>query len=331
MQAAAEPESESISAPPAAPNAPAVDQPLPCPLCDYDLRGLTEPRCPECGFRFDWRDLTDPDRKRHPYLFEHHPRRNVWSFVRTMLGGLRPRHFWRSLKPSQPSRPRRMVLYWLIATLLLPVSFATVVASECLNRAREHEALRQNQLLMLQQHPPGGRLRTEIADAGGPQAFVDRFIPPVWTPAYVRYTYRIYFQHRAQQNLEVALVMAAWPWLTLATLMIFRASMQRAKARPVHVLRCALYCGDATLWLGLLALFALPPAIQRLDLNRYTAYHDALVAAPLAALFTSWRLSAACRHYLHFHHPAATALAAQAVVLLGVWAWVLGFATSGVQ
>lgn len=24
-----------------------------CPLCDYDLRGLTEPRCPECGYRFD--------------------------------------------------------------------------------------------------------------------------------------------------------------------------------------------------------------------------------------------------------------------------------------
>src|SRR4051794_13009935 len=64
--------------------------PLPCPLCDYDLRGLTEPRCPECGYWFDWSDLIDPTKRRHPYLFEHHSRRNVWSFFRTMLGGLRP-------------------------------------------------------------------------------------------------------------------------------------------------------------------------------------------------------------------------------------------------
>jgi len=30
---------------------------LPCPRCQYDLRGLTVPRCPECGFTFDWQDL----------------------------------------------------------------------------------------------------------------------------------------------------------------------------------------------------------------------------------------------------------------------------------
>src|SRR5687768_18521450 len=31
-----------------------------CPLCDYDLRGLAEPRCPECGYRFTWEELRDP-------------------------------------------------------------------------------------------------------------------------------------------------------------------------------------------------------------------------------------------------------------------------------
>ena len=51
------------------------------------------------------------------------------NIVRTMLGGLRPRRFWSSLKPSQPSRPRRVVLYWLIATLLLPVGYAGAVGS----------------------------------------------------------------------------------------------------------------------------------------------------------------------------------------------------------
>jgi hypothetical protein len=27
---------------------------LSCPLCEYNLRGLTDSRCPECGFAFTW-------------------------------------------------------------------------------------------------------------------------------------------------------------------------------------------------------------------------------------------------------------------------------------
>jgi hypothetical protein len=28
-----------------------LDQPLRCPKCHYTLKGLSEPRCPECGFQ----------------------------------------------------------------------------------------------------------------------------------------------------------------------------------------------------------------------------------------------------------------------------------------
>src|SRR5437588_13128653 len=94
------------------------DEQIVCPLCEYDLRGLSEPTCPECGYRFVWPDLLDPARRRHPYLFEHHPNHNVWSFRKTILGTLRPRRFWTSLVASQPSRPRRLVLYWLVAGFL---------------------------------------------------------------------------------------------------------------------------------------------------------------------------------------------------------------------
>ena len=52
-----------------------------CPMCGYNLRGLAQPRCPECGHEFLWRDLLDPTRRRHPYLFEHHPDHNLRSFV----------------------------------------------------------------------------------------------------------------------------------------------------------------------------------------------------------------------------------------------------------
>src|SRR3954470_8548137 len=89
-----------------------------CPLCEYNLRGLTDPRCPECGHRFDWAVVTDPSRRLHPYLFEHHPERNLRSFARTLWGTLRPRRFWESLPANQPLRPRRMVIYWLLAALV---------------------------------------------------------------------------------------------------------------------------------------------------------------------------------------------------------------------
>ena len=52
-----------------------------CPLCNYNLRGLSEPRCPECGYSFDWPEILDITRRKHRYLFEHHPEGNIGSFL----------------------------------------------------------------------------------------------------------------------------------------------------------------------------------------------------------------------------------------------------------
>src|SRR5271156_6201527 len=81
-----------------------------CPLCDYNLRGLSEPRCPECGYRFAWPHLLNPERWQHPFLFEHQPRRNTWSFFRTFGAGFFPRNFWSVLNASHPPRPGRLFL-----------------------------------------------------------------------------------------------------------------------------------------------------------------------------------------------------------------------------
>ena len=90
----------SIAAPASAQSPPdwsTVADEIHCPLCEYNLRGLSEPRCPECGYQFEWPELLDITRRAHPYLFEHHPERNIWSFFRTLFGGQRPSVFWRSL------------------------------------------------------------------------------------------------------------------------------------------------------------------------------------------------------------------------------------------
>src|SRR5438045_1019932 len=110
------------AAPPAAapPDWSTIQETIRCPLCRYDLRGLIEPRCPECGYRFDWSVLLEPARREHPYLFEHHPEKNLGSFARTLIGHLRPSRFWESIQPHQAANVRRLVRYWtLVAGLLV--------------------------------------------------------------------------------------------------------------------------------------------------------------------------------------------------------------------
>jgi hypothetical protein len=46
------------------PQSAAVDTALRCPQCEYNLTGLAEPRCPECGARFDWEELRRGGRPR---------------------------------------------------------------------------------------------------------------------------------------------------------------------------------------------------------------------------------------------------------------------------
>src|SRR5688572_30924831 len=111
---------------PAAPDWNASEREVVCPLCDYNLRGLVEPRCPECGYRFEWAQLRDQKLQFHPYLFEHHPKRNVWSFCRTLLGGLRPLRFWERLNPGQPSRPGRLLGYWAVSMAIALVAGVVV-------------------------------------------------------------------------------------------------------------------------------------------------------------------------------------------------------------
>lgn len=107
-----------------------IAQEIRCPLCDYNLRGLSEPRCPECGLGFEWSNLLDPAKRVHPYLFEHHPRRNVRSFFKTLVAGMRPRQFWRTLRPEQHGSLRRLVLYWaLVNSFVLLTSIAAILLS----------------------------------------------------------------------------------------------------------------------------------------------------------------------------------------------------------
>src|SRR5438552_2015268 len=161
------------------------EQSLHCPLCGYDLRGLSQPRCPECGSRFEWAELRDPAKKLHPYLFEHHPERNVSSFVQTFLGGLRPGKFWATLLPIQPSRPKRLILYALICAAMLLLGLAAEFTRAAL-------ALRQQNLYQRAGTLPqitGGN--TGIHPGMAPKSPADA-LHQLWLRTQVVWTGRVY-------------------------------------------------------------------------------------------------------------------------------------------
>ena len=312
-----------------APAPPPTEDAVYCPLCEYDLRGLIDPRCPECGYAFDWDELRDPGRRLHQYLFEHHPERNVWSIVRTVRGHLRPRAFWSTLLPSQPSRPRRLLIYAIIVTLLGALAPLTVAAWAVKHQwdmmlaqrqaftATYNAAIVKGTAQFYYRLPPGATTRPTT------QQVIDMFTPQPTFASAARLAlrsgsaFRIVFAHG---------VMVAWPALTLAALMIFRISMRQARLRPVHLARCVVYSGDVTLLANLLLASLVAAVVLERLLTGTRRFGDPVEAyAGVAGLVMvtavvvfMYRMIVAFRRYLRFDRPIWTVLATQVIVLLAM-------------
>jgi hypothetical protein len=195
-----------------------------CPLCLYNLRGLSEPRCPECGYQFQWPDLLEPGRARHRYLFEHHPERNLWSFFRTLIAGIRPRRFWTELKPTQFVRRRRLIIYWIVCSclmLLLPLSRSLWIG---IDLARTNAQARSRM-------PVGV---TSLYSAQGRQTYLDRNYPLPPSRGFFQQYHQVLHFYLPGFAIELGTI-TIWPWLTFAALMIFQASMRKAKVQRAHV------------------------------------------------------------------------------------------------
>ena len=103
-----------------------------CPRCGYDLRGVIptwtqqcplEGTCTECGLRFRWPEVLQPEKFEPRWCVEYAPSRlgAIKGAVRTLLRSFWPWRFWSSLKMSHAVRPRRLILY-LLFLVLLPVA-----------------------------------------------------------------------------------------------------------------------------------------------------------------------------------------------------------------
>jgi len=282
------------SAPPPVVDTSQVRDELDCPLCGYSLRGLsgaTEPRCPECGYAFTWEELLRARLRGRQDLFEHHPRRPIRSFLRTLLAGLLPRRFWSALHAGHEVRPGWLVTYAACAAVLTALS---VPAGRYAGYA----------LALYWQDLSWHRLRLHGWAALVPySSFFDR----VWDAA------------RDDGGMTPYLVAAcvAWPWVTLGALLVFRVSMRRGRVRAAHVMRCVVYSGDAFVWCVVPLALAGP-------ITGFRAYDDygepqrVALCLLLVLVVASYRLGQAYRLYLRFDHPRATVLASQVMFLLTV-------------
>lgn len=305
----------------AAPNPPDLAESLPCPLCAYDLRGLTDPRCPECGYTFpSFQALAESHRTRHPYLFEHH--RTPRSFVRTLTAHLVPRRFWRTLTPLHPVRPGRLILYWLLILALAAPFAAVPVVASAQAHWRSTTFNRANMVAILAMPANARHVEDLKRHYGSIQACLDQLYP---APTVFSSTSQALLTHRVTAFSYAAF--ALWPAATAAVLMLYRRSTRQAKVRHVQVFRCTTYAADVIAWPGLLALllYVIPTLASLANLTpqiRFVArlwfaihQQPLLLWLPAVALAT-YRLTTAYSTYLRMSRAWLAIPLAQVIVLL---------------
>ncbi len=312
-----------------------------CPLCEYDLRGLTEPRCPECGYRFTWDEIRDPARRLHPYLFEHHPERNVWSFIRTLTGGLRPRRFWSQLTPTTPSSPRRLVTYWLIVMGLAVLPYLLALGATALEVQSSNRKFRALQTKY--RATPAGASAIEKAHAATGRTFeqdLDEMMPLFPSRGFFRQIFLAPFP----KTILFALTLAAlWPWTTvLGMRLLLWISMRRARVRMFHVARCAIHASDVVVWhwlaTSLVSIYVLTLVMRGggIFVNATTGsfvetlLFGTLVMFGLVSLATGYRLIVAFDKYLRVPHAWAVVPLTQVIILIATLS-LTGLITSAIR
>ncbi|HPF38325.1 MAG TPA: hypothetical protein P5081_15895 [Phycisphaerae bacterium] len=284
--------------PPTTPNATPISQPvrenvapdwdtflddIDCPLCGYNLRGLSEARCPECGGAFSWNDLLDPRRRTHDYLYEYHEGYHAASILRTMTSGILPWRFWRSVSPALPVRMARLRQYLGVILGAMILSFLCGLAAISVWAS------------------PVVWWASSWSFAGSPMA------PWSWSVSDLQTVLGVN---------HFVLTIGIWFAATYAAMHLFGTTMRRRRIKTAHVFRCLVYSSDVFIWLaGLLMLLDCWEAFAADDLAVLAQYLATLVAI----LIVDIRLVFAFRGYLQFPRPFAVVFLTQVVAALVIF------------
>lgn len=263
-----------------------------CPLCEYNLYGLTQARCPECGCRLSWRKLSATTAEHHPYLYEHHATNRRWAYCRTVRELWQGRQFWTELRPEHPVFVRRLATYWLTGFLLMLLA---IVAGLSLQYGLERCILVDYSLI------PASSVAEFLEQAGAVSAVAGALA-------------------------------TSWALSMFLAFNIFRITLRRARVSPRQVWRCVVYSFDpivpATLvpvLVSLSAAYTMGVAIVGIQTYRYSFWHGSVLGLLyFGTVYTVWhqRFMLACTHYLQLSHPAPTAYCATIIALcliMAVW------------
>lgn len=229
----------------------AMDRDIPCPLCGYNLRGLTVPRCPECGHVFQWNELFELG-NRHPYFFEHN-RRGLRAIVSTWAHSLFPRRFWRTARPTHEPHRRRLLVHWICVTTLALLLLTTPLLCSAGAMYVRIYRFRSAWLAMTIQGLTPQQLRLQIAQYGSMNNAAAQLFPYPDLSEVQRliFPYGFGYEGTFASILAGATLIVLWPPLTLATLMLYRRVFRHAKIRIEHVMRMIVYGTDIFPLVGL--------------------------------------------------------------------------------
>jgi hypothetical protein len=230
------------------------------------------------------------------------------SSTRT-AGGCGRSRFWTSLHANHRVHPVRLAVYWsLAAAVVLGSGFGLRYAADAMELWRDNEAVRRSMTNSVASSGFSPFLQQATRTHGSLAAYLDAFYP---VPPSRRFFAEVDVWDRRALPLKLTLAAVLWPAATFATLMIFVASMNRARVRRVHVLRCAVYSGDVAVWAAVPWLVAL---LFPDDLRREEAAMTALAIAVVLWIVASYRLLTAYRYYLRFENAGGVVLATQVIV-----------------
>lgn len=288
-----------------------------CPRCDYNLRGLTIARCPECGLPVDWRRLLESRIRGGDFLFEHAWRRGPFrAWMRTTAAALLPRRFWKRVTLYDPIHVGPLLtqlaltttlalaglhlLAWLIVWIAVTFFGARAWRSPRFTRLHPHDPILE-QLSLL---------------AEWPRSLDPRYL---CLPA----TILLGFMGAA------------------AVLFTLHQTLERCRVRKLHILRVVVYCAPPVLGAMIVLLLAIAVAVPRslyvdwqpmlpeaLGWNQLAAWQYAVLVAAcggLPAIATAC-LAIALRDYLHL--PRAWIVSALTVLAASLLAYTVPVVTA---
>lgn len=271
-----------------------------CARCGYNLRGLAQPRCPECGLEFEWALALRQAVSESDFLFEHQWRRRpIRSFVVTVWRSFRPRKFWRSVSIHERIEAGPLTLLLVISVVLIPVCVRVV----------GHGSLLCIRLIENYNASPYWWWRTRWRR-------VVIVVLNTLTALGVGAAIPLSFASR------LAIAMAVMMLSVLGVILILRQTLRECRVRPVHVLRIVAYTAIPIALLETLVTMAGIGA-SRVTGGPYFVPHALLadnVWFPLTVVLSlaipTIYLGAGLREYLGLPHARAIAFAAALVGLL---------------